>query len=70
MRLLKIFTLSILVITFVMIAAKANAQSIDELYQGAKTEGALYLSMAVAQLASTSHGLRSLSSNSQALRSS
>jgi hypothetical protein len=69
MRLLKIFTLSILVITFVMIAAKANAQSIDELYQGAKTE-ALYLSMAVAQLASTSHGLRSLSSNSQALRSS
>ncbi|MGC1980784.1 MAG: hypothetical protein WA711_08615, partial [Pseudolabrys sp.] len=43
MRLLKIFTLSILVITFVMIAAKANAQSIDELYQGAKTEGALSL---------------------------
>jgi ABC-type Fe3+ transport system substrate-binding protein len=43
MRLLKIFTRSILVITFVMIAAKANAQSIDELYQAAKTEGALSL---------------------------
>jgi ABC-type phosphate transport system substrate-binding protein len=43
MRLLKIFTRSILSIALVTFAAKANAQSIDELYQAAKNEGALSL---------------------------
>jgi hypothetical protein len=43
MRLLKFFARSVLAITLAGIAAKANAQSIDELYQAAKKEGALSL---------------------------
>src|SRR5260370_23705167 len=43
MRLLKLFARSVLAITLAGIAAKANAQSIDELYQAAKKEGALSL---------------------------
>src|SRR5258707_15619140 len=42
MRLLKLFARSVLAITLAGIAAKANAQSIDELYQAAKKEGALW----------------------------
>src|SRR6267142_3308256 len=43
MRLLKFFARSVLAITLLGIAAKANAQSIDELYQAAIKEGALSL---------------------------
>jgi hypothetical protein len=43
MRLLKFFARSALTITLAGIAANANAQSIDELYQAAKKEGALSL---------------------------
>src|SRR5690349_17879398 len=43
MRLLKFFARSVLAITLAGIAAKANAQSIDELYQAAKKEGELSL---------------------------
>jgi len=43
MRLLKFFARSVLTITLLGIAAKANAQSIDELYQAAIKEGTLSL---------------------------
>src|SRR4030081_3074447 len=43
MRLLKLFARSVLTITLLGIAAKANAQSIDELYQAAIKEGTLSL---------------------------
>jgi hypothetical protein len=43
MRLLKFFARSVLAIALAGIAAKVNAQSIDELYQAAKEEGALSL---------------------------
>src|SRR5258708_1257793 len=43
MRLLKFFARSVLAITLAGIAAKANAPSIDELYQAAKKESALSL---------------------------
>src|SRR5258705_11666567 len=43
MRLHKFFAWSVLAITLASIAANANAQSMDELYQAAKKEGALSL---------------------------
>ena len=43
MRLFKFLTRSVLAITLAGVPAKANAQSIDELYQAAKKEGALSL---------------------------
>src|SRR5258705_6612075 len=43
MRIFKFLARSVLAITLVCVAAKANAQSIDELYQAAKKEGALSL---------------------------
>src|SRR5258705_87181 len=43
MRLFKFLVRSVLAITLAGVAAKANAQSIDELYQAAKKEGALSL---------------------------
>src|SRR3981081_680490 len=43
MRLRKFFAWSVLAITLASIAANANAQSMDELYLEAKTEGALSL---------------------------
>ena len=43
MRILKLFARSVLAITLAGIAAKVNAQSIDELYQAAKKEGELSL---------------------------
>src|SRR6266850_2376069 len=43
MRLFKFLARSVLAITLAGVAAKANAQSIDELYQAAKKEGALSL---------------------------
>src|SRR5258705_5318851 len=43
MRIFKFLARSVLAITLAGVAAKANAQSIDELYQAAKKEGALSL---------------------------
>src|SRR3984893_5427084 len=43
MRILKFLTRLVLAITLASVVAKANAQSIDELYQAAKKEGALSL---------------------------
>src|ERR1700716_2916377 len=43
MRLFKFLARLVLAITLAGVAAKANAQSIDELYQAAKKEGALSL---------------------------
>jgi hypothetical protein len=43
MRFFKFLARSVLAITLAGVAAKANAQSIDELYQAAKKEGALSL---------------------------
>jgi len=43
MRLFKFLARLVLTITLAGVAARANAQSIDELYQAAKKEGALSL---------------------------
>jgi len=43
MRLFKFLVRSVLAIALASVAAKANAQSIDDLYQAAKNEGALSL---------------------------
>jgi hypothetical protein len=43
MRLFKFLARLVLAITLAGVSAKANAQSIDELYQAAKKEGALSL---------------------------
>ena len=61
MRFLQSFTRSLLAIALAGIAAKANAQSIDELYEAARKEGALSLNGG-GPAASTSRGFRNLSS--------
>jgi hypothetical protein len=69
MRLFKFLVRSVLAIALASVAAKANAQSIDDLYQAAKKEGALSLNGGGAA-DFYEHGCESLNSAFPALGSS